>query len=109
MCTAEAPSLQPGPESVAAAVADWCRFNICGSIFIDPRPPWQNAWMESFSGRLRHEFLNGWYFNSLLDAQVPIEDWRIDYNLNGPRSAHDGLAPTEFTQSWTTRQQPQLA
>jgi putative transposase len=29
-------------------------------VFIDPGSPWQNAWIESFNGRLRDEFLNGW-------------------------------------------------
>ena len=33
-----------GPEFIAIAVADWCRFNACESIFIDPGSPWQNAW-----------------------------------------------------------------
>lgn len=98
-----------GPEFVAAAVADWCRFNDCGSIFIDPGSPWPNAWIESFNSRQRDEFLNGWHFDSLLEAQVLIEDWRIDYNLSRPHSAHDSLTPTEFAQAWTTRQQPQLA
>jgi putative transposase len=49
-----------GPEFIAAAVADWCRFNDVATVFIDPGSPWQNAWIESFNGRLRDEFLNGW-------------------------------------------------
>jgi hypothetical protein len=32
------------------------------------------------NGRHRDEFLNGWQFDNLLEAQVLIEDWRIDYN-----------------------------
>ena len=69
-----------GPEFIARAVADWCRFNGVGTVFIDPGSPWQNAWIESFNGRLRDELLNGWHFDNLLEAQVLIEDWRIDYN-----------------------------
>jgi hypothetical protein len=34
-----------GPEFVAHAVRDWCRFNGAGSLFIDPGSPWQNAWI----------------------------------------------------------------
>jgi putative transposase len=98
-----------GPEFIAAAVADWCRFNDVGTCFIDPGSPWQNAWIESFNGRLRDEFLNGWQFDNLLEAQVLIEDWRTDYNTNRPHSAHGDLTPTEFAQAWTTRHQPQLA
>jgi putative transposase len=98
-----------GPEFIAAAVADWCRFNGVGTCFIDPGSPWQNAWIESFNGRLRDEFLNGWIFDSLLEAQVLIEDWRVDYNTQRPHSAHGDLTPTEFAQAWTTQHQPQLA
>ena len=98
-----------GPEFIAAAVADWCRFNHVDSVFIDPGSPWQNAWIESFNGRLRDEFLNGWQFDTLLEAQVLIEDWRIDYNQNRPHSAHGDLTPNEFAQAWTTRHQPALA
>jgi len=98
-----------GPEFIANAVADWCRFNRVGSCFIDPGSPWQNAWIESFNGRLRDEFLNGWQFDNLLEAQVLIEDWRIDYNEHRPHSAHGDLTPNEFAQAWTTRYQPALA
>lgn len=101
--------LDNGPEFVAYAVADWCRFNSVDSVFIDPGSPWQNAWIESFNGRLRDEFLNGWQFDSLLEAQVLIEDWRIDYNTNRPHSAHGDLTPTEFAEAWTTHHQPALA
>ncbi|WP_430300457.1 IS3 family transposase [Rhabdothermincola salaria] len=98
-----------GPEFVAHAVADWCRFNGVDSIFIDPGSPWRNAWIESFNSRLRDEFLNGWIFDSLLEAQVIIEDWRVDYNINRPHSAHGELTPAEFAQAWITRHQPALA
>src|SRR3954466_15226140 len=77
--------------------------------FIDPGSPWQNAWIESFNGRLRDELLNGWRFDSLLEAQVIIEDWRIDYNINRPHSAHGDLTPREFAQAWHHQHQPALA
>jgi putative transposase len=98
-----------GPEFIAHAVADWCRFNGVGTIFIDPGSPWQNAWIESFNGRMRDELLNGWHFDSLLEAKVLIEDWRIDYNVNRPHSAHGELTPAEFAQAWTNRHQPVAA
>ena len=98
-----------GPEFIARAVADWCRFNGVDTVFIDPGSPWQNAWIESFNGRLRDEFLNGWHFDNLLEAQVLIEDWRIDYNDNRPHSAHGDLTPSEFARAWTNRNEPALA
>jgi putative transposase len=52
--------------------------------------------------------LNGWRFDSLLEARVLIEDWRIDYN-NRPHSAHGELTPSEFAAAWRDRHQPALA
>jgi putative transposase len=98
-----------GPEFIAYAVADWCRFNGTGTVFIDPGSPWQNAWIESFNGRMRDEHLNGQQFDSLLEAQVLTEDWRIDYNMHRPHSAHGWLTPVEFVEQWLNRQQLQLA
>ena len=98
-----------GPEFIAHAVSDWCRFHSAGSLFIDPGSPWQNAWVESFNGRLRDELLNAWRFDSLLEAQVIIEDWRIDYNTNRPHTAHGELTPSEYALHWTTTHQPQAA
>ena len=48
-------------------------------------------------------------FDSLREARVIIEDWRIDYNANRPHSAHHGLTPAEFALQWTTTHQPQAA
>ncbi len=98
-----------GPEFIAYAVADWCRFNSTGTVFIDPGSPWQNAWIESFNGRMRDELLNGQQFDSLLEAKVFTEDWRIDYNINRPHSAHGWLTPVEFVEAWLHRQAHQLA
>ncbi|RFZ05442.1 Integrase core domain protein [Mycobacterium marinum] len=98
-----------GPEFVAQAVNDWCRFTGAGSLFIDPGSPWQNAWVESFNGRFRDELLNAWRFDSLLEARVIIEDWRTDYNANRPHSAHGELTPHQFALQWTATHQPQAA
>ena len=98
-----------GPEFIAYAVSDWCRFSGTDTVFIDPGSPWQNAWIESFNGRLRDELLNGQRFDSLLEAQVLLEDWRIDYNINRPHSAHGWLTPVEFVEQWLNRQQLELA
>ena len=69
------------------------------------RLAWQNAWIESFNGRLRDEYLNGQRFDTLFEAQVLLEDWRIDYNMNRPHSAHGWLTPAEFAEAWLNRQQ----
>ena len=82
-------------------------FNHVDAVFIDPGSPWQNGWIESFNGRLRDELLNLWHFDSLLEAQVLIEDWRRDYNENRPHTAHGDLTPTEFALRWADQNQNQ--
>ena len=47
---------------------------------------------KSFNGRLRDEFLAVEQFDSLLEAQVLIEDWRIEYNTKRPHSSLGWLA-----------------
>ena len=98
-----------GPELASHAISDWCRFTGTGSVFIDPGSPWQNAWIESFNGKFRDELLNLWQFDSLLEARVIIENWRIDYNWKRPHTAHGDLTPSEFAAKWTTINQPQAA
>jgi putative transposase len=93
-----------GPEFVAGAVRDWCRFNSTHTIFIEPGSPWQNAWIESFNSRVRDELLNIQLFDSLLEAKVLIEDWRIEYNTLRPHSSIGRLTPTAFAQAWTNKQ-----
>jgi putative transposase len=68
-----------------------------------------NAWIESFNGRMRDEFLNGVQFGGFFEAQVLTEAWRIDYNNHRPRPARCWLTPVGFAGRWVHRQQPQLA
>ena len=51
----------------------------------------------------------GKLIDSLLEAQVLLKDWRIDYNMNRPHSAHGWLTPVEFVEAWLHRQQLTLA
>jgi len=97
-----------GPEFVAYAVADWCRFNGAETIFIDPGSPWQNGFVESFNGRMRDEHLNGQLFDTLLEAQVLNELWRVDYNENRPHSSLGWVSPAEFARRWAADHQPLL-
>lgn len=90
-------------------MADLCRFNGTRTVFIDPGSPWQNTWTESFEGRMPDERLNGQQFDSLLEAKVLTEDWRIDYKMNRPHSAHSWLTPVEFVEDWLRRPAHHLA
>jgi putative transposase len=90
-----------GPELTANALRDWCRFIGAGTSYIEPGSPWQNPYVESFGGRLRDELLAVEAFSSLLEAQVLVEDWRIEYNTLRPHSALGYLTPTNYAKAWT--------
>jgi transposase InsO family protein len=83
-----------GPELTANALRDLCRFNQTGTSHIEPGAPWQNPYVESFGGRLRDELLTVEAFTPL-EAQVLIEDWRIECNTLRRHSALGYLTPTD--------------
>lgn len=64
--------------------------------FIEPGKPVQNAYIESFIGRLRDQCLNEHWFLSLADARRIIEAWRVDYNTVRPHSSLENATPAEF-------------
>lgn len=71
--------------------------------YIDPGKPVQNAFIESFNGRLRDEFLNETLFTSLAQARFALEDWRRDYNAVRPHSGIGWLTPAEYAAEFATR------
>jgi putative transposase len=89
-----------GPELTASALRDWCRFSRTATSYIEPGSPWQNPYVESFGSRIRDELLSGELFETLAEARVLIEDWRLDYNQNRPHSALGMMAPARFAASW---------
>jgi len=76
-----------GPEFVATAVKGWINGVGVKTAFIEPGSPWKNGYVESFNGKLRDELLNAEVFNTLLEAQVLIEQWRVHYNTVRPHSS----------------------
>jgi hypothetical protein len=68
----------------------------CHCGFIDPGKPVQNAYAESFNGRLRDECLNANWFLNVADARRKLRLWRQDYNEARPHSQLDYLPPSEF-------------
>jgi putative transposase len=78
------------------AILRWWQDTSVEWHYIAPGKPQQNAFVESFDGRLRDEFLNEHLFRSLPDARRIIETWRIDYDTNRPHTSLNRLTPTEF-------------
>ena len=64
--------------------------------FSRPGKPTDNAFIQSFNGRLRQECLNQNWFLPVADARETIENWRQDYNEYRPHSSLGQLTPSEF-------------
>ena len=76
-----------GPEFVAGELRKWLARLGTETLYIEPGSPWENGYCESFNGKLRDECLNGEIFYSLKEAQIVIEQWRVQYNTLRPHSA----------------------
>ncbi|ALZ71444.1 hypothetical protein ATY48_15030 [Xanthomonas oryzae pv. oryzae] len=63
---------------------------------IQPGKPNQNAYVESFNGRLRDECLNEHWFPTLLHARTEIERWRREYNEHRPKKAIGAMTPATY-------------
>lgn len=98
-----------GPELIAFTLRDWCRSAGTTTSCIEPGSPWENAYVESFNARIRDELLPITEFCTLTEAQVLIEDWRIEYNDERPHSSIGYLTPVEFHRAWTQRLQTEPA
>jgi putative transposase len=70
---------------------------------IEPGKPNQNAYIESFNGRLRDECLNEHWFTSLPHAQAIIEAWRREYNEERPKKGLGGLTPAQYAKQLTEK------
>jgi putative transposase len=88
-----------GSEFASRAMDAWAYRNGVKLDFIRPGKPVENAFIESFNGRLRDECLNTQVFASLDDARQKLEAWRVDYNLCRPHSAIGNLPPSEFART----------
>jgi len=96
-----------GPEFAGRALDKWAYNNGVRLDFIKPGKPIQNAFIESFNGRLRHECLNQHYFETLQEAKKIIEDWQKEYNTFRPHGSLNGLTPEEFRKTWKEQKQQQ--
>lgn len=92
----EAITVDNGPEFAGKVLDEWAYRKGVKLNFIRPGKPIENAFAESFNGRLRDECLNTNYFLSIKHAREIIERWRKDYNTFRPHSSLGGLTPAEF-------------
>jgi transposase InsO family protein len=76
-----------GSEFTARVVRQWLKRLGVQTLFIEPGSPWENGYIESFNGKFRDELLNREIFYTLKEAQVLIEEWRLEYNTFRPHSS----------------------
>jgi putative transposase len=85
-----------GTEFTSMAILGWSKSTDIDWHYIAPGKPQQNAFVESFIGRLRDECLNETLFSSLAEARMVLAAWRDDYNRVRPHSALANRTPEEF-------------
>lgn len=85
-----------GPEFEGQVLDAWAYAQGVRLAFIRPGKPVENAYIESFNGRLRDECLNEHWFMNMAHARSVIERWRLEYNTERPHSALGYLTPAQY-------------
>ena len=85
-----------GPEFVSRDLDLWAYQRGVTLDFSRPGKPTDNAFAESFNGKVRAECLNTAWFMSLDDARSKCEAWRKDYNEHRPHSAIGDKCPIDL-------------
>jgi putative transposase len=78
------------------AILRWSQETQVEWHYIAPGKPRQNAFVESFNGRLRDELPNETLFASLAHSAEASAAWKDDYNTVRPHSALGDLAPATY-------------
>ena len=85
-----------GTELTSMAILRWSQETRVEWHYIAPGKPQQNAFIESFIGRLRDELLNETLFTSLSYVREALAIWIEDYNTVRPHSALGNLPPAAY-------------
>ena len=85
-----------GTELTSVAVLRWSQERQVEWHYMASGKPTQNAFVESFYGRLRDECLNKTLFTSLAHARAVLAAWRLDYNTVRPHSQLGGRNPAQI-------------
>lgn len=95
-----------GPEFVADSVKAWLSSRKVGTLFIASGSPWENAYIESFFGKLRGDLIDLEAFATLKEAQVLLEIHRRKYNSYRPHSSLGGIPPADFRKAASSSPNP---
>ena len=85
-----------GTEFTSSAVLAFAQATKLDWRYIAPGKPTQNAFAESFQGRMRDECLNEHLFFSMNHARAVIAGWVADFNTARPHSALGYMTPAAY-------------
>src|SRR6266480_2117364 len=94
-----------GTELTSIAILRWSQETRIEWHYIAPGKPQQNAFIESFNGRLRDELLNETLFMSLAHARQGLAMFQDDYNTVRPHSGLGNLPPAAYAKLSAPRMQ----
>jgi len=95
-----------GTEFTSAAILRWSQDHCMQWHYIAPGKPTQNAFIESFNGKLRDECLNETLFTSVNHARAVMGAWKDDYNHVRPHTSLGGATPAEAVARSQTQHGP---
>lgn len=88
-----------GPEFISKALDQWAYGNKIQLDFSRPGKPTDNAFIESFNGRVRQELLNASWFESLDQAREMCAAWKAEYNVHRPHRSLGNVSPAAFAEA----------
>ena len=90
-----------GTEFTCNAMLGWCKDTSIDWHFIAPGKPMQNAFVESFNGRMRDELLERDPVLRSRRRPTKIAAWVADYNGQRPHSSLEYLTPAAYAATFT--------
>lgn len=90
-------------EFTGRAMLRWAHESGVALRLIEPGKPNQNAYIESFNGRLRDECLNEHWFLNLAHARSILDAWKREYNEQRPKKGLGGLTPSQYAHKLATK------
>jgi putative transposase len=95
-----------GSGFIAKQLRWWLKQHRIDTLFIEPGSPLENRYIESFNGKLRDKLLKREVFDTLFEALVLIERWRLEYNTVRPHSSlgYRPPAPKTIQPGWLNQQ-----
>jgi putative transposase len=85
----------------------WTYHNKVQIDFRRPGTPTDNFFIETLNGSLRTECLNLHWFESIDEARLKTESWRIDYHETRPNQGLGEMTLIEYAEKMASQVKPQ--